>query len=323
MDSMHPVRFVSLTKNPRTTTEAESTANAIRKALAGDTVAMEGIGTMHSLKQGRLLEQRSWAQAVFINQQLAEDYFEHIQGNPELVRLGDVADIGPAPQRLSDTFTINKGASLTGAEFHCLKDHKTDREVTMMTSPTATMKAMRGRSDYAKHLWSMRSHMLLPTRFQPNTVKVMATWSGKPTLSTAFTPCRPHGDDPARTMKAYIAFLNSSAGILQFLATRSRKLTYPKYSLDSLRELRVPKDGIEALATVFDEVNTDKLMSIDNLVDDIIRQRLDRAVEKVVPTLGKSIDRWSREISVEPTVHCRTKEQQTNSLLRLSKTARK
>jgi len=57
--------------------------------------------------------------------------------------------------------------------------------------------------------------------------------------------------------KAWCAFLNSTPGPVLFLNQRSKKLTYPAYSLDQLRALPCPDPrttDANALADVFDRI---------------------------------------------------------------------
>ena len=94
--------------------------------------------------------------------------------------------------------------------------------------------------------------------------------------------------------------------MLSFLNIRQKKLTYPSFSMDSLRTLPVPhpdRCDIAHLAQTFDEYADQKLKSFPEICDDSVRHALDEAVAKAVPGIDiETMEKCRRAISQEPSV---------------------
>ena len=298
-----PTAFVSLVDNPAYPSDAYFLAKAIQEALDGDHTGLAKYGTIawRSLEQ---LRHRPWNAAAFYDQTLAEDY-DALHTNPALANLSDLAAVEPGGQRVRDAF---RGArQRQSPDMRALWHHKSERQKAMRTSADEFLVAKKGQSDYAKHLWQKRSHLLLANRLGFAFARTPAVFSDEPILGSGFVPALPKGDEETRLCKAWCVWLNSTVGILAFLNIRQRNLAYPSFSLDGLRTLPVPHPeqcDIDALATAFDQLADKELLPLPKITSDTVRQALDDAVLEAVPGLtSKTLGVWRKAIAQEPSVN--------------------
>ena len=140
-----------------------------------------------------------------------------------------------------------------------------------------------------------------------NLTRTPAVFSDDPILGSAFIPASPIEGNSTQLCKAWCVWLNSTFGIIAFLNTRQKKLTYPSFSLDGLRTLPVPHPGycdIDQLAAVYDQHADDTLKPLPQIHADPARHLLDEAAIKAIPGLPcGDLDRWRCSISLEPSVN--------------------
>ena len=298
-----PTAFVSLAENPASASEAHFLAEAIRQALDGDTSLLANYGTIawRSLEQ---LRDRPWNAACFYDQSLADAY-DLLLDIPVLTAIGDLAAVEPEGRRIRDAF--RKAEKRQNPDMRGLWAHKSVRQTTMRTGPDEFLVAKKGMHDYAEHLWQKRSNLLLANRMWLNLTQTPAVFSDEPVLGSAFVPVSPFGENKKELCKAWCVWLNSTFGIIAFLNTRQKKLTYPHFSLDGLRSLPVPRPShcdITLLAAIYDQCSDDALRPLPEIHADPIRHTLDDAVLKAVPGLpGSDVARWQQSISLEPSVN--------------------
>ena len=298
-----PTAFVSLAENPASASEAHFLAKAIRQALDGDNSLLADYGTIAWRSQEQL-RGRPWNAACFYDQSLAEIY-DDLLDNPALTAIGDIASIEPGGQRIRDAFS--KAEKRQNPDMRAIWAHKSARQTAMRTSADEFLVAKKGKHEYAKHLWQKRSSLLLANRMWLNLTQTPAVYSDEPILGSAFVPVTPAGDDRAQTCKAWCSWLNSTFGIIAFLNTRQKKLTYPNFSLDGLRSLPVPHPNqcdIVILAAIYDECADKALQPLPYIHADPVRHALDDAVLMAVPGLpDRDMDRLRQSITLEPSVN--------------------
>ena len=194
-------------------------------------------------------------------------------------------------------------------DMRALWAHKSARQTTMRTGPDEFLVAKKDKHDCARHLWQKRSHLLLANRMRLNLTQTPAVFSDDPILGSAFVPVSPTDDNRKQLCKAWCVWLNSTFGIIAFLNTRQKNLTYPNFSLDGLRTLPVPHPAhcdIALLAATYDRHANDMLRPLPEIHADPVRHLLDVAAAKAVPGLsGHDVTRWRRSISLEPSVNNR------------------
>ena len=147
----------------------------------------------------------------------------------------------------------------------------------------------------------------LVNRMRLNLTQTPAVFSDEAVIGSGFVPVSPVGDNKEQVCKAWCVWLNSTFGIIAFLNTRQKNLTYPNFSLDGLRSLPVPHPSlcdIAALATIYEQCADEALRPLPEIHTDPVRHVLDKAVLKAVPGLpGSDLSRWRQSVSLEPSVN--------------------
>ncbi|MCY4612492.1 MAG: N-6 DNA methylase [Nitrospira sp.] len=298
-----PTAFVSLAENPASAGEAHFLAKAIRQTLDGDNSLLANYGTIawRSLEQ---LRDRPWNAACFYDQSLADAY-DVLLENPALTPIDNLASVEPEGRRIRDAFT--KAEKRQHPDMRALWEHKSARQTRMRTGPDAFLVSKKDKHDYAKHLWQKRSNLLLANRMRLNLTQTPAVFSDEPVLGSAFVPVSPVSNNREDLCKAWCVWLNSTFGIISFLNTRQKNLTYPHFSLDGLRSLPVPHPShcdIAVLVAIYDQCADDALQPLPQIHSDPVRHILDEAVLKAVPGLpGNDVARWRQSIALEPSVN--------------------
>ncbi len=295
--------FVSLAENPAHASEAHFLAEAIRKALDGDNSLLANFGTIAWRSAGQLRD-RPWNAACFYHQSLADAY-DGMLDNPALAAIGNLAKVEPEGRRIRDAF--GKAANRQNPDMRALWQHKSARQTKMRTGPDEFLVAKEGKHPYAQKLWQKRSHLLLANRMWLNLTQTPAVFSDDQILGSAFVPVSPVEGDKEQLCKAWCVWLNSTFGIIAFLNTRQKKLTYPSFSLDGLRSLPVPDPArcdIEGLAATYDLHANDTLKPLPEIHADPVRHILDEAAIRAIPGLSESdVAGWRQSISLEPSVN--------------------
>ena len=131
-----------------------------------------------------------------------------------------------------------------------------------------------------------------------------ACYAAEPLLGSAWVPVRPREPNPTFE-QALCAWWNSTPGILTLLHARARKLTYPRYALDSLRSLLVPDPNrvdLAPLVDAFAQTRSETLLPWPQMHECPVRAVLDQAAAQVLRIDGRTIVDWRERIAREPTV---------------------
>jgi len=158
----------------------------------------------------------------------------------------------------------------------------------------------------ADKYWEQRSQMLLPQRLWLPLARVAAVILPERALGSIWTPCSLHDPDLA---KALCLYLNSTPGLLTLMGRRdNRKLSYPSFSLDTLRDLPVPdlraldEDRKAMLDSSFDQFRNMALLPFPQMADDEFRRRIDDTVCQALGIDPEWVGRVRRELAREPSV---------------------
>lgn len=299
--------FISLAENPSTASEAHYLARAIRHALDGDRSFLANYGTI-AWRSSEHVRNNAWNAACFYNQTLAEAWDLLLQ-NPSLISIGQVASVRPEGRRVRDAF--GRARNRQNPDMRALWDHKSDRQTAMCTGPDEFLVPKPGMQNYAKKLWDMRSSLLLVNRMRLNLVRTVAVFSEDPILGSAFIPATPDKPNKEEICKAWCVWLNSTLGVIAFLNIRQKNLSYPHFSLNGLRTLRVPdpdKCDTPTLAAVYDQYADETLLPLPEMHEDPVRLALDEAVTHALRNLSaKKLVEWRKAIPLEPSVNNKKK----------------
>ena len=300
-----PTRVVNLARNPATPAESLTVARAIENS----TVSAQNYGTVQEWPASQIAV-GDWSAVQFLSPYLCRRSTELIHGDlfPS-VRLEAIAEIGPEGRRTRDAFTRSNMPDAEGRV--ALWQHETDVIQTMAAQPDTHLVAKPSKAHLAERYWQQRSRMLLPTRlFLPST-RLASVLMDTPGLGSAWVPCRvkPTKNQPEQLEMALCAYLNSSVGILAVMGERSnRKPTYPRFSLDDLRNLPVPDFaalGVAAaaqLAAAYDAHASDILLPLPQMDADPVRRALDAAVVAALGLDDELATTIRRQLAAEPSV---------------------
>ena len=253
------------------------------------------------------IERGDWSAVNFLSPFLVEAYRELVEGGlgaAPTVPMNQLADVGPAGQRIRDAYTQSDMPTKSGRR--ALWHHKTDVTQSMTGAADVYIEPKVGREHLAEKYWAQRSSMLLPARFRLNLARVAAVILPEQVVGSMWIPCRPH--DPDLT-KALCLYMNSTPGLLTLLGGRDNKIpAYPAFSLDTLRSLPVPdfravdSERMTLLGRAFDQLQDKTLQPFPQMDVDPARQQIDDVVAQILGLDPEWVDRVRRELTREPSV---------------------
>ncbi len=299
-----PTRVVNLARNPETPIEALDTTSRIERA---DGAPIRDF-TVQYVDSSRI-ERGDWSAVNFLSPFLVEAYRTLTETNPAsvpTVPLSNLAEIGPAGQRIRDAYTRSDMPTLSGRR--ALWYHKTDVTTSMRAETDSYIEPKPSDRErrLAEGYWEQRSNMLLPHRIRLNLTRVAAVMLPEPAVGSIWTPCRPHDPDIAKTLCLY---LNSTPGLLSLLGGRDNRVpSYPSFSLDTLRSLPVPNLAAlgaaerESLESWYDWLAEDTLLPFPRMAEDPVRRQIDEAVTQALGLDAEWVATIRRELAREPSV---------------------
>ena len=300
-----PTRVVNLARNPATPAEAISASWAIENG----SVSSQGYGTVQEWPDSRVAA-GDWGAVQFLSPYLCEEFIALQEGQlyPR-TELDDIADIGPAGQRIRDAYSRSTMPDAQGRV--ALWQHDTTVTQSMAAKPDTHIIAKPPKAHLAESYWNQRGRLLLPTHLFFQTVRATSVRLNTPGLGSLWVPCRldiSHGDTAAWE-KSLCVYLNSSIGILSIMGDRTnKKPTYPNLSLDDMRKLIVPnfaaigENAAEKLAAAYDAHATDVLLPLPQMDADPVRRALDAAVCDALGLDGERVETIRRNLAAEPSV---------------------
>ncbi len=300
-----PTRVINMARNPATPLAALDAAARIERADE------PGSQDSHDFTLQRVDAERigrgDWFAVNFLSPFLVEASRTLREGRPASVpfaQLNNLAEVGPAGQRIRDAYTYQAMPTAQGRR--ALWHHKTDVTQSMLAETDVYIEPKPARRHLADKYWEQRSDMLLPHRLWLPLARVAAVMLPERAVGSIWTPCRPKDPDIA---KALCMYLNSTLGILALLGERdNRKPSYPSFSLDTLRSLPVPDFSVlgkaekELLTVRFDELRDENLLPFPQMREDPARHRIDDAVSEALALETEWLANIRRELAREPSI---------------------
>ena len=300
-----PTRVVNLARNPATPLEALDTA--VRIGRVGEAGGQDFHDfTVQQVDSGRI-GRGDWFAVNFLSPYLVEAYrilSEAEPGAVPMVPMSDLAEVGPAGQRIRDAYTHADMPTQSGRR--ALWYHKTDVTQSMGAQTDVYIEPKESKRHLADSYWEQRSQMLLPHRLRLNVARVAAVMLRERAVGSIWTPCLPHDPDMA---KAVCLYLNSTPGLLSLLGARDNRVpSYPSFSLDTLRSLPVPNFAAlgaaerDLLSSWFGWLQNETLQPFPRMHEDPLRQRIDDAVTQALGLDPEWVATMRRELAREPSV---------------------
>ena len=300
-----PTRVVNLARNPATPAEAFTVAGAIES----NNVEPQAYGTVQNWPESKI-SAGDWGAVQFLSPYLCEKFAELGDGVCFCsVALGKISAIGPEGRRIRDAF--KKSAMPDGQGMVALWDHNTEVTQGMAAKPDTHIIAKPAKNHLAESYWQQRSNLLLPHRMRLNTVRTMSVRLETLALGSSWTQCNFKVPEPDKDHleKSLCVYLNSSVGVLAMLGSRSNRVpSYPRFSLDDLRNLPVPdftaigEAAVAQLAAAYEKYAESILLPLPQMNDCPIRKALDDAVCAALGIDPETVATIRRQLSMEPSV---------------------
>lgn len=288
-----PTEFISLHRMPKNAKEAIEAADGITGGDPGEW------GSVVSWP-AKDVAAGEWSPVQWRDTRLAET-IRGLESSPLLERAGVRHSIGPAGQRIDDAYE-ECGPDDDGAKmiFHSISS-KLRR--TIHAVPESYHRPKGAKVQLAKRYWNMRSSLLVAQRFDTMAGRLAALYSEEPSVGKGWVPFAVVNEWEA---KALTVWWNSTPCMMMLLNRRGRKLTYPKWSLSHLKEIRIPKPdnpGWNALCEAYGKVHDTELLPLGNATEDPARATIDDAAAKVLNTDPDILAGWRQRQGKEPTIN--------------------
>lgn len=295
-----PTRFLNLADNPVTPVEAVGLVSKFEQGLTTSY-------TEQNIEAGRIAA-GDWTAVNFLSPYLVEEYRKLASniGPLPVCELSELAEVGPAGQRIRDSYTKSNVPTLSGrrAFWH----HKTAITTTMRVAPDTFIEPKPSKQTLADKYWEQRSTMLISARMRLNTSRVAAVMLDTPVVGSLWVPVRPIDRDPA-TAQALCLFFNSTPGLLALLGGRSNRVpSRPWFSIEAQRALPIPdfrvlgRPARDAMAAAFQRLERLALAPLPSLANDPVRREIDDAVVEALGLDGEWVTDVRRSLAEEPSV---------------------
>ncbi len=287
-----PTEFISLRKMPKNAKEAIEAADAIADGDAEDWGSRcwwpaERVGA------------GDWTPVQWYNGNMAETIKE-LEASPLLEPVGLRYTIGPAGRRIRDAYKVGgQGGSGTVKIFHSVS---ANLRKTVHGEPESWHTPRQGKRQLAERYWRQRSGLLVAQRFDTISGRLAALYSDEPSIGSGWVPVNTKDE---HTAKALAVWWNSTPARMMLLNRRSKKLTYPQWSLEHLEEILIPKPdnpGWSALYGAYGEICDKELLPMGRAAEDPARAVIDGAAAKVLNADPEVLAGWRERLSREPTM---------------------
>lgn len=307
------VRYISLSRNPRSIHEALDVAGRINrtKNVTSLSAATRTIVTNGSTKIAEVVDaplpdgDGNWTGALYSQFNLFKIVHEfHSSGTLRLpgstksvtiplCKLQELGDLGPDRKRISEGFRPSQHELSSCKGFF---GHKSGKVTTVAQTPNTNL-VVRADSprgpNYGDHLWERSGTILIAERIRFNTHRVLSIGFKVPVLGNTWWALKTTLHLKQR--KALLLWLNSSLSILEFFSRRvvtqgafvqMKQPAWQKMLVLDVRSLG--SDELNALAAAYDKLADATLMPLSKLAADPNRARVDFEVSQALnlPDLG-------------------------------------
>lgn len=173
---------------------------------------------------------------------------------------------------------------------------------TMLDAPEQPVVPGGRREHLHERVRQSAGNLMLPTRYDTYRGRVTALWSEVPTFGFGWMPARGKGHQHEQAM---CAWLNSTPGRLLLLNRRTKKLTYPMWSVDHLTALPCPTPdsaGCLALAEAWRKACSTPLLPLGQGNECQARHIIDQAAALVIGATPDTVATWRKRLAAEPTI---------------------
>ena len=287
-----PTDFVSLRRMPATPDEALEAADAIIRGSCGRWGRVTR-WPEHRVRVG------NWTPAQWFDATLADAALE-IEESPMLEPLLRRYEVGPAGQRIRDTYQA--GDEHSAGALQLFWSISSDLRRSLTGTPEAWRRPKYGKEALAARYWEKRSSVLVAERYDTVSGRLTALWTSEPSVGSGWTPILVSDMQRARALAVW---WNSTPALILLLNQRTRKLTYPKWSLAQLRQVRIPtpdNPGWDGLADAWEKVRHVEFLPIREAERCEARRVIDEAAAAALGVSAETVAGWRAMLAAEPTV---------------------
>ena len=295
-DDRPPTQFVSLRKVPATPADVLTAADAIVRGEPSDW-ARSVAWPAHLVRAG------DWTPTQWFDPTLADEA-RRLEGADCLEELGLRHEFGPSGQQAGDSWI--RCSPGDDPRFMMVFDTtSSDIRRTVLGVPDQAVMPGGRRAHLYENVRRGCGNLLVSTRYDTVGGRLTALFSHSPTFGFGWVPVRVQD---ARQAKALAAWLNSTPARLLLLNQRTRKLTYPKWSLTQLRGIRIPapdNPAWDALADAWERVRDVELLPMRDAERCQARRVIDGAAAAALGVGVETVAEWRAMLAAEPTVTSR------------------
>ena len=286
-------RFIQIAKYPSTVEAVDELIDAIQCGKASDLYS-ETVWSAEKMREG------DWSPVQWFNSSLTLVVGE-INRLPNLVNAKSVCPVTYVGQAFRGNFKyqVKKAARGKANTFCTIAE---DIMQTMRAEPETEATFKDENREDGDEIWKKASRFLIAVRFSTTSSRLLAIYSETPSFGSAWYALAVANRKQA---KAFVAFINSSFGVIQMLNRRTKKLTYPQYEVGHLNTLMLPdptKANLTPLLAAFEKVKDTPLEKLANCATDPSRKILDHAAAKAIGVDPKLTNQWRKWLSQEPTI---------------------
>ena len=299
--------FVNLRRFPRTVEAVQHVVAAIRNRR------IDEVGSVCEWPED-LVRAGDWSPAQWFDPELA-GAAQKVQGLPGMVPLREIFEIGPPGRSIYDEFERVPDGSADPEQVAVFDSVSSRLRVSLAGKPDAfwrprpaARRRRRAKPGLVESHLARRGWVLVALRADTHNARIVGTCGSVKCFGSGFVPVLTETREQA---KALCVAWNSTPNVLQLLNMRSKKLTYPKWSVVQLESVKVPEslraaELESAMAGVFDRLGSEPMKSWAGAEADPVRREIDDAVAEAYRISAGVLADWRGRLAREPTVANRT-----------------
>ena len=293
-----PTKFVSLRKMPKNAKEAIDAADAIANDNAITSSNEEILSSMCRWPAERV-DAGDWTPVQWYDDKMAET-IHNLESSPLLEPIKSRYAIGPAGRRTHDAYKICEQDEPDAVKI--FDSISSELRKTIYGEPESWHKPKPDKKRMAESYWKQRSGLLVAQRINTVSGRLTALYSDTPSIGKGWVPV---GIKDEYLAKALAVWWNSTPTRMMLFNRRANTLTYPKWSLEHLGEIRIPKPdnpGWSVLHDAYEKVCNEDLLPMGKAIEDPARVVIDDAAAKVLNMDPKILAGWRERLRCEPTI---------------------
>ena len=288
-----PTKIVVLNRNPTNADEVGELVRGIRGE--GD---LSSWGCEHEWDAERIAA-GDWSPVQWSDGGLAEAAYL-LERNGHLEPLGERHEVGPAGRRIRDAF--EKCAAEDADALPIFESKGTRVHNSIQGEPDGFRRPKPAKRRLAERYQAMASRFLVSVGMDTYGGALTGLFCPTPGVGKAWIPVTIENE---RQGMALAAWWNATPTWLMLFSRRTRKLTYPEWSLEHLQDVRIPRldeMSIGILCDAYESVKDARLLPMVRQAEDPARLILDEAAAKVSGIPADTLHDWRARLAREPTV---------------------